>query len=104
MKEVYNFTRGNQVAVHPYTWKKKNLHGPRLHTNLDIFCKTTYIFTRLSHTKSVSFWKRFPEWLDHTNPVKNKQFQNYRDSLGRGLRRGLGDVGTIKLKCDACSS
>ena len=55
MKEVYNFTRGNQVAVHPYLKKKKNLHGPRLHTNPDIFCKTTYIFTRLSHTKSASF-------------------------------------------------
>ena len=54
MKEVYNFTRGNQVAVHPYL-KKKNLHGPRLHTNPDIFCKTTYIFTQLSHTKSASF-------------------------------------------------
>ena len=23
MKEVYNFTRGNQVAVHPYLKKKK---------------------------------------------------------------------------------
>ena len=55
MKEVYNFTRGNQVAVHPYLKKKKNLHGPRLHTNPDIFCKITYIFTRLSHTKSASF-------------------------------------------------
>ena len=25
MKEVYNFTRGNQVAVHPYLKKKKKL-------------------------------------------------------------------------------
>ena len=55
MKEVYTLYSRESSRRSSILEKKKNLHGPRLHTNPDIFCKTTYIFTRLSHTKSASF-------------------------------------------------
>lgn len=51
MKEVYNFTRGNQVAVHPYLKKKKTCMG-HVSTRIRIYFVKSRIFLHNSPTRN----------------------------------------------------